>query len=321
MAARPLFQPEEPGDHDSWLRLGPCTYTVDGKKYGCVAMEVGESGGNRIAPRARPWQRGEKLDGVGVKSDEFLLDLIFTPDAGEPDVANAWPSDIEAMVAAFKLSGMTGATGTLDLSWKRGLRVKPLEWQRRASATENRGGETMRVRFQEDNEDALDREAFQLVQVKAALPERVDAAQFDAESEGMDVFAFEDITELAANVVGLLNAPGDVAAALVFQGNRLRLACKTVAEAFTTTEPGRDGMNDPRGALMRLKLLELAELGAQAVSEGRPKATRVMTFPRRQTIWTIATELGQNARELMTVNEQIEDFNFIEAGVPVRVFA
>lgn len=321
MTTRPLFQPEEPGDPDPWLKLGPCTYVVNGKTYGCVAMEVGENGGNRIAPRDRPWQRGAKLDGVGVKSDEFLLDLIFSNDAGEPDVQNAWPSDLEAMVAAFKLSGSDGLTGTLNLSWKRGLRVKPLEWSRRAVATENRGGEVLRVKFQEDNEDNLDREAFQLVQVKAALPERVDATQFDAESEGMDVFAIEDLTELAADVVGLLNYPNDVAAALLHAGNRLRLAVKTVGEAFSSGEPGRDQLNEPAGALTRLKLLELAELGERAVSEARPKATRVMTFTRTQSIWNIATELGQSARDLMVVNEQIPDFGFIEAGTPVRVFA
>lgn len=317
-ARQPGFIPEEAGDPDVWIGLGAASFEVPSlPKVSFIAQTVNEQGGNRIPRRDRPWQRAAKLDFVGNKSDEFSIDCIFNPDVAEGDIKVVYPDDVERFVAALK----TGETGTLDLPWKRGLRVKADEWTRTEVASENRGGAIVRVKFCEDNEDTLDREAFEVVTVKATAERQVEAAQFDAESEGMDLLAIEDLTELAANVVGLLNYPADNAAALLHAGNRLRLACKTVLEAFTTDDPGRDQMNGPNGAAARQMLLELKELGARAVGEARPRATRVMTFPKNRDIYSIATELGQNARELMKINEQIEDFGFIEAGTPVRVFA
>jgi hypothetical protein len=196
-----------------------------------------------------------------------------------------------------------------------------VDWTGTARSDEHRGGEAVRVKFMADNEDNLDRAAFQAVSVKASMNAKVEAAQFDMESEGMDLHSLADVTEFAANVVGLLNAPADNAAALAFAGNRLRRAVNTVAQAFSSGGPGHDQLNDAQGASARLKLLELLELGARAVGEARPKATRTRTFERTRDIWSIATELRQNARELMTMNEQIEDFAVIPPGTPVRVFA
>jgi hypothetical protein len=303
---------------DAWLDLGPAEFELDGVHYYFVAHLIGEHGSNRNPKRTRPFRIGSKLDHTGCNGDEFTIDCTFGRDVTEEDVFNEWPNDLERMILAFK----TGKTGTLNLPWKRGLRVKADEWDRTASASENRGHETLRVKFSEDNEDNLDRAAVELVSVKATVQNAVQAAQFDAESEGMDIGAIEDVTELAANVVGLLNAPGDAAAALLHAGNRLRLAAKTVTDAFSSGAPGRDQMNGPEGASARLRLLQLSELGARAVGEGRSRQrkTRTVTYQRVRDIWTIATDERQNARELMTINEEIEDFSNIPAGTPVRMY-
>ena len=303
-------------DPDPLLKLGPASWVQGGRTYKFVAHFVGEHGANRNPKRVRPFRQGWKLDTTGSDGDEFTIDITVNPDVAEGDITPVWPDDLQALTDSFK----TGETGTLNLPWKRGIRCKPDVWDRVEAGGENRGGGTLRAKFSEDNEDSLDRQAVQLVSVKATIERRVEAAQFDAESEGMDLFAIEDITELAADVVGLLNAPGDVAAALLHAGNRLRLACKTVAEAFTSGVGGRDQMSGPEGARARLKLLELAELGARAVGEARLRETRTVTYPRVRDIHSIATELGQNARELITINEQIEDFAYIPAGTPVRVY-
>lgn len=314
---RPVV-PTPPGPADAWADL-PAAEFVDSEDYhhSFVALQVGERFSLRVAPRPRAYQRGAKLDQTGPNPDEFELDLIFHADVIEAGADfDRWPGAKERFFAAAHL----GETGTLNLPWKRGIRCKVVEASSTARADEHRGGEAVRVKFSTDNEDNLDRAAFQLVSVKATLPNRVEAAQFDLESEGMDLFAIEDITELAANVVGLLNSPADNAAALLHAGNRLRRAVETVGAAFSTDAAGRDQLNGPSGASARLALLGLAELGSRAVGEARPRATRVMTFTRARDIWSIATELGQNARELMTINEQIEDFAVIPAGTSVRVF-
>lgn len=301
---------------DPWLNLGPATYVLDGVTHYFVATIVSEHFSNRNPRRTRPFRTGAKLDHTGSNPDEITLDCFFGSDVTEVDTFNEWPNDLERFKTALK----TGRTGTLNLPWKRGLRVKCDEGDITTSASEHRGNATVRVKFCEDNEDNLDRAAVELVSVRSTMQSAVEAAQFDAESEGMDLLAIEDVTQLAADVVGLLNAPGDFAAALLHAGNRMRLAVKTVGDAFSTGAPGRNQLNGPEGALTRLHLLELAGLGARAVGEARPRPTRVMTFSRLRDIWSIATELGQNARELMTINEQIEDFAAIPAGDPVRVF-
>jgi hypothetical protein len=317
-AARKGFVAEEPGPADAWQDL-PVSEFVDstGEHHTFTVLQLSEHFSLRVARRARAYQRGAKLDQTGPNPREYEYDLIFHSDVTEPGAdVDRWPGAKER----FLEMADAGETGTLNLPWKRGIRCKLVDAVATARSDEHRGGECVRAKFEEDNEDNLDRAAFQLVAVKSSLASRTEAAQFDMESEGMDLLALEDVTELAANVVGLLNAPADAAAALAFAGNRLRRAVETVANAFSSGAPGRDGMNDPQGASARQKLLELRELGARAVGEARPRATRTMSFPRARDIWSIATELQQNARELMTINEQIEDFANIPAGTPVRVF-
>jgi hypothetical protein len=320
MANRTTFYtpPTTPGDPDAWLALPVAEFVdSDDVHHSFTAVAISEHFSLRVAPRARPYQRGAKLDQTSHNPDEFDFDLIFHADVTEPGADfDRWPGAKQSFLdAAHK-----GETGTLNLPWKRGIRCKVVDATATARSDEYRGGECVRTKFLADNEDDLDRAAFVAVSVKAALSPKVDAAQFDMESEGMDLGSIEDVTELAADVVGLLNAPADQAAALLHAGNRLRRAVLTVTNAFSTNQPGRDQMNDPQGSSARLKLLELAELGARAVGEARPKATRTVSFTRMRDIWSIATELGANARELMTINEQIEDFSAIPAGVPVRVF-
>jgi hypothetical protein len=327
-------------DGDPWLLLGPTSYRADGETELVLPLrEVGEDGGLRVVERVRPWQPGAKLDETGAMPDTFSLGFVFNQDVTEPEVETqgiqVWPDLLEALVLQFK----TGKTATLNLPWKRGLRVKPLTWQRRAMSDDNRGGETLSVSLKQDNEDALDREAFEAVAVKANVQRAAEEAVFSLEQDGMsaaaadslrsasDLGGFGDpganIVELAAGLAKLLNQPAEFAQAVAAQAQRLRRASKILLDAFSSGEDGRDQMNGPDGAAARAKLLDLLELAANAEAEARatlPK-TRGYTAPRRTTIWLIATELGQNARELMAINSQVEDFSFIEQGDSVIVFA
>jgi hypothetical protein len=222
---------------DAFLGLGPATFKADGGfiTHKFTAQIVSESGSNRLAPRDRPFRRGAKQDGVGSCFDVYVVDCMWHPDVDEPDLNDGqarWPDALQAFIDDLKTGG-DGATGTFNLPWKRGIRVKAKEWSRIAAAGEHRGGEVVRVTFHEDNEDSLDRQAVQLVSVKATIGRQVEAAQFDAESEGMDMFAIADIVSLAEDVVGLLNTPGDVAAALA------RPAPRSGARARSSRTPSR----------------------------------------------------------------------------------
>lgn len=325
---------------DPWLKLGPSSYQADGEAELFVAWrEVGEDGGLRVAERVRPWQPGAKLDETGAMPDTFALSAVFNVDISEPEVdgqgIQIWPDLLEALIRQFK----TGKTATLNLPWKRGLRVKPLTWQRRATSEDNRGGETLSVNLKTDNEDNLDREAFEAVSVKATVRRAAEDAVFTMEQEGMSAAAAESVRTtfdsgglgdpvggiigLSADLAGLMARPGEFAQAVASQAQRLRRATQLLVGAYSTNEPGRDQMNKPEGASARAKLLALLELAANAEGEARAALPKTRTYiaRRRTSIWLIATELGQNARQLMSVNSQVEDFSNIEQNDSVLVFS
>lgn len=326
-------------DGDPWLKLGASSYKADGEAELFVAWrEVGEDGGLRVVERIRPWQPGAKLDETGAMPDTFTLGAIFNADISESELdvqgIQIWPDLLEALVRQFK----TGKTATLNLPWKRGIRVKPLTWQRRATSDDNRGGETLSVSFKTDNEDALDRAAFEQVSVKATVKRAAEEAVFSLEQEGMSAAAADQvrttsdfgglgdpiggIVGLASDLAGLMNRPGELLA-IATAASRLRRATKILMGAYSTDEPGRDQMGGPDGSSARAKLLALLELAANAEADARaglPK-TRTYTAVRRTSVWEIATELGQNARQIMSVNSAVEDFSNIEKGTPVQVFA
>lgn len=308
---------------DPWADLPPSSYQADGEDVLFIPLrEVGEDGALRVVPRVRPWQPGEKLDETGASADTFTLGALFNEDVKEPefDQQVMWPDTLEALILQFK----TGKTATLNLPWKRGLRVKPLTWQRKASADADRGGELLTVNFKTDNEDDLDREAFERVSVKATVSLAAQSVARTMEMDGMGIGdPIGGIIGLASQLNGLMNLPSDYANAIVTAAQRLRRAALILVGAYSTDEDGRNQMNGPEGASARLKLLELMELAANAEAEARASLPKTRTFiaQRNTSIWDIATELQQQARGLMTINPQIEDFSFIEKGTSVNVFA
>src|SRR4051812_9732491 len=143
-----------------------------------------EAGSLRIAKRDRPFQDSAKLDSVGANADDFALSLIFHNDLTEAGIFESppmWPDRLETMLKGFHI----GETGTLNLPWKRGIRCKAASWRRVESADDTIRGALVDVTFTTDNEDSLDREAFQAVSVRATANAAAAEAQFDADSFNM----------------------------------------------------------------------------------------------------------------------------------------
>lgn len=316
-------------DGEVWTDLPVASFQADFRTEVFFAILGNtESGSMRIAKRDRPWQSGAKLDDVGANADDFQLRLIFHNDVTEPGMGaeeggwvsyQPWPNAHDELLDQFHV----GTTGTLNLPWKRGIRCKATQWQSVTSADDTRGGAIVTVTFTTDNEDSLDREAVESASVTATTNGAVESATFDMDSLGMFNGSIEDITELAANLVGLLNAPNDELSAVLHAANRVRRAVTFVLDSFSSAVPGRDQMNDADGANARLSLLGLLDLAARAEGEALsalPK-TRVVVFRRPRDIYSIATEVGQSARTLMSINDAIEDLSFIPAGTPVRILA
>lgn len=308
---------------DPWSDLKPASYQIEGEiELKFMVLTVKEEGGLRMPRRPRPYRKAEKLDCTGPKSDEWPIEAVFHNDLTEPslgDYPQIWPDRLERLIAAFK----TGKTGWLNLPWKRNLRVKPESWSRSAAAEQHRGGELLSVKFVEDNEDNLDESAVELASVKATILGGVEDATFDLEREGLFDGSFEDLTELAADLEGALNAPGEFLQDVEQKALRLARAAQAMKDAFSSKLPGRNGLNDPAGANAARKLDDIIDAAGRAAGEAAARRPRTVgrTFPTARDLFDIAAELGQDARELLAVNTKLEDPSFIPAGTTVLVFA
>lgn len=303
---------------DPWDDMEPISYRADGEsKLLLIGKDVGEDGALRVAERARPWQPGVKLDETGPDGDRFQLQFCFHNNLEEPDVDNGkpmWPDVLEDLITQFK----TGKTATLNLPWKRGLRVKPLTWSRKATSDRHRGGELLTANFKTDNEDTFDREAFVRPSVTSTLQQKVEAAVFDAESEGAYHPSMADIRQFASELTALIQSPSEQLTAVITTASQLHAAAAQVLNA-----PQDAHMSSPNGSLLRIRMYEIQDLARQASSDARSRQRRTSLYvpQRNTTIWRIAVEVGQDAEELIELNGDMEDLNDIPKDTLVRIYA
>jgi hypothetical protein len=306
---------------DDWENRPISDFQADGRRVVQFLIKSStESGSQRIAKRARPFQRGDKLDAVGANSDDFSLEFIFHNNLDEPGLDKTlpqWPDAVEELIEQFHI----GETGTLNLPWKRGIRCKATQWRRLETADDTRGGALVSVSFCTDNEDALDREAFQVVSVRAQADSAVAEASFDADSFNMFDGSIEDITQFAADLVGLMNAPNELVGTVLHAAQRLRRAVLFLKAGFETSVQGRDQMNDPESSSLREKLLALLALAGQAEGDALSAEPKTVTVSFTQTtdIWSVAVDRGVSSRLLISLNDPIPDLSYIEPGTPIKV--
>lgn len=306
---------------DIWEKMGPASFQVDGgEQILFLVLDVTDTGGNRIAPRKRPYQRGVKLDTTGAKEGTIEITAPFHNDLSEPGIEGTvqlYPNRLDALIAAMA----TGKTGTLHLPWKRNLRVKGESWRRHETSADMRGGAVLSITFIEDNEDNLDREAFERVSVKANVAREAIIIGSEMEAMGSWDGSLADIQEFASNLAALLNAPSEYAGTILQAATSLRRSILTVFDAINANAPGVGALGGAEGADTRIKLLGLLELAAGAIDSSResmPK-TRTVTFRIRRDLSSVAAEFKQPYRDLLTINESIEDPNDIPPFTPVKI--
>lgn len=307
-----------------WKDLEPCSFEVDGfPKVFFVAWVFTENGSNRNPRRIRPFRPGWKLDSTGTNGDEFPFEMPFFNDIEEPGVTDQgsplYPDRLDELVKLFK----TTKTGTLNLPWKRGIRCKADDWSRTEKSNGDRNGAILTGTFVSDNEDNMDREAIVQKSPRATLPSKVDQTVFDAESSAIWSPHLADLTQFVDDVVGLISTPFEYASQVDAAAARARRAVSTVRTAFTRDAPGRNQFNDPDSFRLRMRLLEIEDLIAQAAWEAKKRRNATYQhYPERDTdIWSIAVQLKKDANRLIELNQKdFEDLSFIEAGVGVTIY-
>jgi hypothetical protein len=301
---------------DIWEDMAPAIFKAEGMSAIYIAIRVsGEAGKNRLVARRRPWQKGVKWDSTGEDEDRFKLDIIFNNDISEAALPGPpmWPDRKELFIKALKVQ----KTATLNLPWKAGLRVRADNWSSSANAEGERGGETVSVEFVTDTEDVIDREAVRIASARSMVNGLVEQAIFDAESLGLFDFSMADLQELASALEALITLPTEMYNEIFQAATAVRRAVKTVLGAVE-----QQAENNPLGGSMRAKLLEIAELAAGSLDQAREHMprTKSVLFKTDRNLSDIAAEVKQPFRDLLSINEHLEDPSFIPAKTPVKIF-
>lgn len=300
-----------------WEQTGPASFQADGlPEIKFVVTGVTKSGGKRLAKRKRPYRPGAKLDNIGREPREWDLEIVFFNTVDEPlmgtDVPH-WPDRANDLEEAAEAD----VTGTLHLPWERNIRGQ-IESFKRTYNTDKRDGEAFQLHFVEDTEEQLLGDAIDQVSVKAQIQRKVQDAEFDAESFGDWDGSFEDFTELAADLEGALNAPGEALDDVLHKAGRVRRAAKSVSDSITSRIDG----DDPEHERVLRKMNEISDLaaGVEIQASANSPRTRTVTYTSPVDIYSVAADLGQDAAELIKINTGLEDLMAIPAGTPVTVF-
>lgn len=305
---------------DSWEGLDAATFEVDGEEIEIVIMSVSQSGGLRLAKRERPYRAGVKLDDTDRKERTYRIEVLFHNDVTEDTQGEEmWPDRANSFEEALEQSGKVG---TLNLPWRRNIRCRCESYERKAGTDQYRGGEIFSVTLTEDNEENLSDSVYD-VSVTAGLGSAMETLQFSAEAAGIWDGKIADIVEAAAWLQSLINAPGEYLETILTAARALERACINTKKALTTQLEGSNQGSDPAGCSLMDGLTELQDMAGRVGGEAAAKfpATRTRKWNRVRSIYDIATELGQSARDLIAVNSGLEDPTYIEPNTPVQVFA
>ena len=313
---------------DYFKEYGPATWTVGGTTLGFPVVSIGEDGGNRIVRHERPRRDGAKLDDMGSKPQIFTFEAMFDngllamPDAEMVlnDVNGGlqlYPDVLNAILDSFFFH----ETGDLFVPTRGKMRARAESYSRSESAGV-RNHARVQMTFVVDNEDSLDAAGFQPPAVSASAIAVAKVAEAEAEKTGAWDGSISDLTEMANNIEGLANAPGDFLNDVEEQAGAIKAATDKVVKTHTdlTTE-GRDVLMDPESSTLHKHLATMKEMAGQSIERSRRGVPGFVTrtYPSRMSIFDVASAEGKDASTLMSINAQLEDPLDIPVGTGVRV--
>lgn len=293
---------------------------------------LGETIGNRLVRQERPYRSGAKLDSTGAMPREFSCVALFNNSILEPGLeGNArplYPFMLRELMASFA----TQETGNLILPTVGLVRARADKCQRVEAVTE-RNEARLSLTFVEDNEDALAQASLALPTVRSSIARQASQTVFSARREGTHDSYLNGLqrksqggtltlTEAAAEIEGLLQAPGRSLADLETQVRASRRALQRIVRAVERDH--NDGANDPRGSEFFRNVNRMLDTEASAADEkfrSRPRVKSFVIDVAVTSIFEIAARLKQNAADLLDLNgERVADPFSLERGEVIRVF-
>jgi len=287
-----------------------------------AVVDVQETGGNRIVRHAIPHRPGAKCESTGEKERCWSVTAIFNNsiEEGVRDGVPLYPERLRQLLRSFR----TGETGWLVLPTTGEVRAR-LEEYDRAERSEQRDTATLVLKFVEDNEESLDRAALNPPSVVATLVKLAEQTVFSAQRQGLHTPELIGLQEFAAQVEGLLLAPGRAAADLGAIVRAHRRAIQRMIDAATTAANDTGGLfSEPRGSETERQLRTLMDREAAAEDErvsSRPRTKAFVIDVEETSIFEVAARVDQDAEELMDLNaSRVDDPFRLTRGEVIRIF-
>jgi len=289
-----------------------------------IQGQIQETGGNRIVKQERPHRNGAKLDDTGALPRSWAFEMLFTNEVSEPGLeANPeplYPNMLRLMIDSFDRH----ETGDLILPTVGPVRARAATYVRTEDGGE-RDTATLRVTFDEDNEDALDRAALTPPTVRATVVSQAQETTFSAQSQGAWDDDVASLTQSAIELESAMLAPGRAANDIQAQVRKARAAvCRVITTQGKISKQVGGQFNQPRGSEAERNLRRSEDRQAQAVDErnsGRPRTRAFTVDVVRTNIFEIAARFDQDASELLDLNDsRIADPFVLRRGDVVRVF-
>ena len=293
----------------------------DGETLFFPVVDITENGGKRIVQHQRPNRPGAKLQDTGCKARSWTFTAIFNNSIQE-GVQNGVPLYPQRLRQILR-SLDTAETGTLVLPTVGKVRARPETYERKESP-EQQDTAALSMTFVEDNEESLDRAALNPPSVVATLLKLAEQTTFTLQRNGISDSGLS-LTEFAAEVEGLLLAPGRAVADLGAVVRSHRRAIQRMIDAATTAADSDGGLfSEPRGSEMQRQLRILLDREAAAEDErtsSRPRTVAFVIDVEETSIIEVAARVDQDAEELMDLNAaRVADPLYLTRGEVIRIY-
>lgn len=304
-----------------WENAKPASFEVDG--YDPVVFpvwkQVSGDAGLREVSRSVPWVDGEEVDETGLRAGTWSVTapflMVLSSEDGIGDDPPLYPTRMEKLIELFELK----KTGTLNLPWRRNIRCKALTW-RRVASDDTLDAEILDITFKCDNENLLDQQRAQSIPASTVRQLAIQA-QFEAERAGAWDGSWEDLTRLTAQLEAFMMAPSEYRQDIASKAQRVSSCCDRLLAAHSKSEAGRNEFLDPASAPAVRLLMLIRGQADSAEAEARSGTVRgvvTKTITRATSIWEYAIAAGMDPYEMLKLNPQIEDPNYIPAGTQLK---
>lgn len=286
------------------------------------ALDIQETGGNRLVKQERPYRDGAKLDDTGAEVRGFRVMALFDNSIDEPGIPAdppLYPTICNRLIEYFAKH----ETGDLVLPTRGKIRVRAHTYERMESASDRDLARITFV-FLEDNEDTVDRASLGEPTVRASSKRLAEQTTFSGYSDGFCDENLNTLTDTLSEIQGLMALPGETVETLEARVRGTRRSIQATRESGEALGRLVGGLFlEPRSGGTHRQLGKLSDQLAQASDERSRSRSRLLAYRVRQSasIYAIAALVKQPADKLIELNAgRIPDLLRIDGGTVIRIY-